>query len=86
MKHIQTELDRISERLRSHPHPNEHAGLFAAQQALEWARNPNGFRSPFDTATGTQEAHKGYCRSDRQELSEDTSFQMTDAPLPQDRL
>ena len=55
MDHIQAEIDRIRERLVSYPEPNEHAGLFAAQQALEWARNPACFASPFASVTGSRE-------------------------------
>lgn len=78
MDHIQAELDRISEKLRNYPHPNEHAGLFAAQQALEWARNPTAFQSPFLAVTGSSE-DSGDCSGEtRLPPLSDTSAQTLD--------
>lgn len=54
MQHIETELNRLRARLVAYPNPNEHAGLYAAQQALMWAREPDNFASPFDTVVGTE--------------------------------
>lgn len=52
MSFITRELDRISARLRNVALPkSEHEQLYAAQQALSWALEPNGFRSPYDTIT-----------------------------------
>ena len=68
MDHIQAELDKISERLRNYPEPNEHAGLYAAQQALEWARNPAAFRAPFTAVTGNQEGLASCLAETRQPL------------------
>lgn len=50
-EHIDAELARIGQRLAAYPDPFEHAGLYAAQQALVWAKQPDGFKSPFDTVT-----------------------------------
>lgn len=55
MEHIHAELCRISERLQCGPEPNEHAGLYAAQQALSWALDPSQFAPPFQSITRTQE-------------------------------
>jgi hypothetical protein len=55
MKHIHDELLRISARLQNYPEPNEHAGLYAAQQALSWALDPSQFAAPFRTITGKSE-------------------------------
>lgn len=49
MSFVQRELDRISRALHE-PHSAErYAQLYAAQQALSWAMEPTGFRSPYDT-------------------------------------
>lgn len=50
---IQREIDRIRNALLSnHSKQNE---LYAAQQALEWALEPSGMKSPYTMITGTQE-------------------------------
>ena len=49
---IEAELARIEARLAAYPAPFEHAGLFAAQQALQWAMKPEAFASPYDAVTG----------------------------------
>lgn len=51
MTHIEEELNRIGERLRAGPDPFEHAGLYAAQQALCWAARPEAYASPIVTVT-----------------------------------
>lgn len=58
--HVAEELNRIGERLRAGPDPFEHAGLYAAQQALSWAARPDAFKSPYALVTGTQ-ADSGDC-------------------------
>ena len=40
MEHIEAELSRIEGRLAGSPDAFEHAGLYAAQQALRWAAQP----------------------------------------------
>jgi hypothetical protein len=48
MSFIQRELDRIGNALRqTQPSPG-YAELYAAQQALMWALEPNGFKPPYD--------------------------------------
>ncbi len=61
MEHVHAELRRLSMRLANFPHPNEHAGLYAAQQALWWALNPEQFAPPFRTVTGIEEGSTDYC-------------------------
>lgn len=47
MMFIQRELDRIGAAL-TQPQPGPHyAELYAAQQALLWAQEPEGFKSPY---------------------------------------
>lgn len=58
-EHVAQELERIAERLRA-PDPNHHAGLYAAQQALCWAAQPEAYASPVAAITGS-EAETGCC-------------------------
>ena len=46
------ELDRIAVALREPQPPKRYAELYAAQQALSWALEPEGFMSPHDLLTG----------------------------------
>jgi len=64
---VQRELDRIAAALRGSTKPEDYAQLYAAQQALSWALEPNGFASPFDalTASGSQEAQADCSGEDR---------------------
>jgi hypothetical protein len=55
MDHIQAELRRIESRLAAYPDPFHHAGLYAAQQALVWALQPDAFASPLTTVLGSVE-------------------------------
>lgn len=54
MKHVETELGRIEARLAAYPDPFEHAGLYAAQQALRWAAQPDDYASPFAVVTRSE--------------------------------
>lgn len=54
MTFIQRELDRIRPLLLDLSHP-QHAELYAVQQALSWAQEPNGFASPYKMLTGIPE-------------------------------
>lgn len=56
MSFIHRELDRIGDALRADPESNDYDRLYAAQQALSWATDPEGFKSPFGLIMGTQEA------------------------------
>ena len=50
---IQSELDRVSERLRQEMGAaGLYCQLYAAQQALSWALNPEGAAAPFDVIVG----------------------------------
>lgn len=60
MAHIEQELARIRGRLAAYPDPFEHAGLYAAQQALSWAAQPEMFKSPFSLVTGTPQEPADY--------------------------
>lgn len=53
MDHIVSELRRIEDRLIAYPDAFEHAGLYAAQQALSWAAQPHAYASPFAVITGS---------------------------------
>ncbi len=55
MSFIQRELDRLGRALRDPQAPDSYAKLYAAQQALAWAMEPDGFASPTLTIMGTRE-------------------------------
>jgi hypothetical protein len=59
MGFIERELERIAAALRDPERKAEHRELYAAQQALSWAIEPEGFRCPYETITGTLEGLKG---------------------------
>jgi hypothetical protein len=67
MSFIQRELDRLGRALRVPQTPESYAQLYAAQQALAWAMEPDGFASPFvaiarsssEPLMGTQEDSGG---------------------------
>lgn len=52
MQHVQDELNRIGKKLQA-PDPFQHGALYAAQQALCWAAQPEAFASPVDAITGS---------------------------------
>jgi hypothetical protein len=54
MSFIARELERLAEALRNPQNASAHERLYAAQQALAWANEPNGFRSPFAMIMGTR--------------------------------
>lgn len=60
MSFIQRELNRIRAALLDPANVKEHDQLCAAQQALAWATEPNGFESPHAMILGTQEGSEGY--------------------------
>lgn len=63
MSFIQREIDKLRSKIASQTHPRHHE-LYAAQQALEWAIEPHGVKSPFDYLTGSEEGSKG-CSAQR---------------------
>lgn len=56
MSFVQRELDRIFAALASQAETSDYDSLYAAQQALAWALEPTGIKSPFSMIRGTQEA------------------------------
>lgn len=53
MSFLQREADRVRSALLVTPAGAEYDRLYAAQQALVWASDPQGFKSPYDLITGT---------------------------------
>ena len=53
MSFVQRELDRIHTALHDPQNDNRYAELYAAQQALSWALEPEGNKRPYDMITGT---------------------------------
>ena len=79
MVHIEAELARITDRLSQSPDPFEHAGLYAAQQALSWAAQPDCYASPFATITGIRATSAGCYPDNRPPLSLGNSDTKLDA-------
>jgi hypothetical protein len=59
MGFVERELEKISVALREPRSAEQYAQLYAAQQALSWALEPEGFKKPYDTITGTPEGSGG---------------------------
>ena len=57
---IQREIDRLSAAIVDPGQANQRAELYAAQQALAWALEPSGFRSPYGAIMGIPEAPEDY--------------------------
>lgn len=53
MSFVQRELDHIRGALLDPQQVERHAELYAAQQALSWALDPEGAKSPFQMLTDT---------------------------------
>jgi hypothetical protein len=49
MAYIERELNRIEAALREPQTDERYCQLYAAQQALAWATEPDGFKSPYET-------------------------------------
>lgn len=79
MKHVDLELERIAERLGQYPDPNEHAGLYAAQQALRWAAQPEDYASPFTMVTGIVANSEGCSAGSRRLPLSDSPGMSSDA-------
>lgn len=47
MSHMKDELHLTGEELRNNPDGPKYEQLYAAQQALSWATDPERFRSPY---------------------------------------
>lgn len=75
MSFVQREIDRIRSALLADPEGERYQELYAAQQALSWALEPNGFGSPIDVIMGTRVVRED-CRVEfRPPSSSDTSDQ-----------
>ena len=48
---VERELARIADALREPRFADQYDRLYAAQQALSWALEPDGFKRPFDMIT-----------------------------------
>ena len=68
MDHVHAELRRIEARLAAYPDPFHHAGLYAAQQALAWAVQPDAFATPLATVLGSS-AGSGDCSAESRQPS-----------------
>jgi hypothetical protein len=59
MSFVQRELDRIGEAIRhSNPVPR-YDELYAAQQALLWALEPETYKAPYDMLASTNDSPQG---------------------------
>ena len=82
MSFMQRELDRIRQALLTERAGETYDRLYAAQQALAWASDPTGFRSPLNSIMGTQEGSEDCLAHPRPPRSSDICFQ---SGLPQSR-
>lgn len=55
MSFIERELVRIGSALRDSQYEEHRDALYAAQQALSWAQDPNSLRTPYGMIMGIQE-------------------------------
>ena len=66
MSFIQREIDRIRTALLDPANAGEsYERLYVAQQALAWATDPEGFKSPYSAVMGTQEGSEDYSGNPR---------------------
>jgi hypothetical protein len=84
MSFIQRLLDRIGNTLRRNPALGRYAELYAAQQALMWALEPDGFKAPYDMirAKGTLEDLEGCPAENCQSASSDSPDHRVSSLLP----
>ena len=54
MSFVQREIDRLRKALLATPDGDRRNKLYAAQQALSWALEPGGIKSPYDMITDTE--------------------------------
>lgn len=69
MSFLQRELDRVQCALRDPSNKDQYDELYAAQQALAWASEPNGYASPMKMLMGTPGDLEGYSAPSHQPLS-----------------
>lgn len=75
MGFIECEAKRVTSRLQAGPLPAaEYERLYAVQQALLWALEPQGFKSPYDLLVPTDipEGPEGYQAGSGHSLFSDT--------------
>jgi hypothetical protein len=65
MGFLQREFDRLGAALRDENSTEKYDVLYAAQQAIAWASDPDAYKSPFAMITGTQEEPKDYLDESR---------------------
>ena len=65
MSFIQREIDRLNAEII--PGTPNHDSLYAAQQALAWALEPSGIKSPYEMIMGIQEGSED-CLADPHHL------------------
>jgi hypothetical protein len=53
MSFLQREYDRINDALRDQENANKYDLLYAAQQAIAWASDPEAYKSPLNLITDT---------------------------------
>lgn len=58
MGFLEREMDRIRAALLEKPDEPGYDLLYAAQQALAWATDPQNFKAPYDLLMGIQEGSK----------------------------
>ena len=63
---LQREFERLNGALGDPNNANKYEVLYAAQQAVAWATDPAGYKSPFDTIMGTPVDSKDYSARSRQ--------------------
>lgn len=59
MSFIRRELERLEVALRDPMSGEHHCALYAAQQALSWALDPESFKSPYAQTMGIREGSVG---------------------------
>jgi len=69
MSFVQRELDKIAVALREPRSAEQYAQLYAAQQALSWVLEPQGFKAPYDSVVSTSEGSEGCPSESCQALS-----------------
>ena len=69
---IEREMERMSRALCANPGSDRHAELYAAQQALAWALDPNAAQSPHSFVMGSGAGSEGCSAGSRRLPSSDT--------------
>jgi hypothetical protein len=68
---VQREIAKLNSAIVAEPEGFRREQFYAAQQALAWALEPTGFRSPFNMIMGIQEAPECCLDEPRPTLSSD---------------